>query len=879
MEQPTFSVRDSPFLKNDISGRAHSLPNSLTRRNSKKISSTHGPCGGLPMLRTSRSIEYHRGDGNFNTRTVTSPTYDYNSDSGSESDLEYGPGIVEKLRAKFQRLSGIVSRDAKVSPHATGKRCPSVDDILSTSEEKRRSNRSSISSSGQSPVPLSSLSRHQSRSTSDMMNVEGGRHPFTLHRTMKTEEQDDFEVGATISELRRKFEISVQGKPSYGLKYAKGINDTRHRQTFPSTPSYPAPSAFDKDFVHPQELPGRISGKYKQLSSVTVAPLGNRWQEQHSVGQSSTTLRIFEARNDASTAKFSEPFRVLEVLNRAGTAEVATNNNDEVPEFIRIGRRLRKCSTLLRKCEYDDARNVHQKTLDSSTPHRAYRAFSPRLMELPMLSNNARVINDDFYEDPEPHHSEVASPPDPDSARERTSHIPEAEPAVFVRTDVITSATNSSPPPEEPKPRVVANDYIPKACAAENSHSILPQTLSQRITPHNEDEVGVTEMQRLLHKFQRARDERQLEERKSVAAFELPSNLPSSVPKRNFVHAVVGVRLSGLPTTSDGQSINGSLGLNKPNVVNISVRSDTSTLPTKQSNHDSIKPRPSIRSSMKQSVSSATTPWPSSVHSVEPRKSLSAKYIEEKSGILSREKSSPNEPEERERETVPYVDDSISKNISSTSTSATLPNHTAEIAIPSPKNTDSTSNDVCNGDTPGSGYLDQAELSYESIAGDGNPVRHSLLSLVMEEDIPALMEAMNETFTCEFEDLNDQSPSTSSILHTPETRKERRKARQVSSIRFEEASPKVYTYLDEVSAIVKKEWVEGVHVDYETYQKILAAGEEEYRNMVTGLLKWKEEMNARAPENDMSQENDEFNVDTSSNLRYSSLTESNTMCV
>ncbi|VDO90788.1 unnamed protein product [Haemonchus placei] len=270
-------------------------------------------------------------------------------------DLEYGPGIVEKLRAKFQRLSGIVSRDAKVSPHATGKRCPSVDDILSTSEEKRRSNRSSISSSGQSPVPLSSLSRHQSRSTGDMINA-------------------------------------------------------------------------------------MILGIFVRNS------------------QPQTTKKV-----------------------------------------------------------------------------------------------------------------------------DMTSHIPEAEPAVFVRTDDITSAINSSPPPEEPKPRVVANDYIPKACAAENSHSILPQTLSQRITPHNEDEIGVTEMQRLLHKFQRARDERQLEEKKSVAAFELPSNLPSSAPKRNFVHAVVGVRLSGSPTTSDGQPINGSLGLNKPNVVNISVRSDTSTLPSKQS--------------------------------------------------------------------------------------------------------------------------------------------------------------------------------------------------------------------------------------------------------------------------------------------------------
>lgn len=43
---------------------------------------------------------------------------------------------------------------------------------------------------------------------------------------------------------------------------------------------------------------------------------------------------------------------------------------------------------------------------------------------------------------------------------------------------------------------------------------------------------------------------------------------------------------------------------------------------------------------------------------------------------------------------------------------------------------------------------------------------------------------------------------------------------QVSSIRFEEASPKVYTYLDELSAMVKKEWEEGVQIDYEVFLSI-----------------------------------------------------------
>uniref|UniRef100_A0A914XSK6 Uncharacterized protein n=1 Tax=Plectus sambesii TaxID=2011161 RepID=A0A914XSK6_9BILA len=39
------------------------------------------------------------------------------------------------------------------------------------------------------------------------------------------------------------------------------------------------------------------------------------------------------------------------------------------------------------------------------------------------------------------------------------------------------------------------------------------------------------------------------------------------------------------------------------------------------------------------------------------------------------------------------------------------------------------------------------------IAGDGNPVRHSLLSLVSEEDVPLLLEAMAERFHFVFEDL------------------------------------------------------------------------------------------------------------------------------
>ncbi|KAK6038352.1 hypothetical protein COOONC_24144 [Cooperia oncophora] len=53
-----------------------------------------------------------------------------------------------------------------------------------------------------------------------MINAESGSHPITLHRALKTEEQDDYKT-ATISALRRKFEISTQRRPSYSSRYER----------------------------------------------------------------------------------------------------------------------------------------------------------------------------------------------------------------------------------------------------------------------------------------------------------------------------------------------------------------------------------------------------------------------------------------------------------------------------------------------------------------------------------------------------------------------------------------------------------------------------------------------------------------------------------
>ncbi|EYC18161.1 hypothetical protein Y032_0028g1710 [Ancylostoma ceylanicum] len=299
---------------------------------------------------------------------------------------------------------------------------------------------------------------------------------------------------------------------------------------------------------------------------------------------------------------------------------------------------------------------------------------------------------------------------------------------------------------------------------------------------------------------------------------------------------------------------------------------------------DSVEVSPTVSSAVKRIAPAPPVSWSPSAQNDVPRKSLSAKYIEEKSRILS--------PESRDK---PYGDEftdlkpAPQRIFESEQNQRKVPSPNYEtfselagesMSLPKLKNTETSSSESEDEELPVCGRTVPSDLETVLIAGDGNPVRHSLLSLVMEEDIPALMEAMSERFTCEFEDLDESRPSTSSILHPPETRKERRKARQVSSIRFEETSPKVYTYLDELSAIDKNKWVEGVHVDYETYQNIIASEVEEYKKSMAELQKWKESIAAQAAEVGLTHEDEDYGVGVNTRFDYPSTHNDNsTMCV
>ncbi|RCN48419.1 hypothetical protein ANCCAN_05567, partial [Ancylostoma caninum] len=544
------------------------------------------------------------------------------------SELEYGPGIVERLKAKFHRLSGLVSRDAKVSPHATGKRCPSVDDILSTAEEEPL--RSHTALSARSTTPLSPLSRQQSQSTGDMLDAVDERRTFVVHRTMNIQ-PDEYPDSTSISALRRKFEINVQRRPSQNLRHAKSLGssnyESRVRPTSADLSHHSTPILFNKDVPPPRGLrlveappkstpsptadhqightvsmliPGNSEAEEPKQTSPRHAPIAS---ERLTSAAAPQTFKTLESKNEPSYMDQRKPFRVLEVLNRATAPKIVDNNNDDEPEFIKIGRRLRRNSMHLEELEpirdyskeqeyRESHKDAPQKVAESLEIQRSAVQKVPfirRTAEIPKLSTNASIVHDDFYED-SLHEScsltrslDLVSPPDPDSARQRPSPRTDSIPTVFVCTDDLPPTTDASPPPEEPRPPQElqfideSNDYIPKTHVSDVRPSALPLLSSPQIIPHNSDDSGVTEMQRLLNRFRKSRDERHLE---TIKALESTGMVIAPEPaqakqaqQRPFVHAIVGVRPSS-GSTDRSLFVHRAMNLSRPNVVNISVRSD-----------------------------------------------------------------------------------------------------------------------------------------------------------------------------------------------------------------------------------------------------------------------------------------------------------------
>ncbi|KAK6113361.1 hypothetical protein QQG55_51315 [Brugia pahangi] len=111
---------------------------------------------------------------------------------------------------------------------------------------------------------------------------------------------------------------------------------------------------------------------------------------------------------------------------------------------------------------------------------------------------------------------------------------------------------------------------------------------------------------------------------------------------------------------------------------------------------------------------------------------------------------------------------------------------------------------------------------------DEGPVRQSLLSLVMDEDVPELMEAMAEKLEFVFEDLTPSvSTAGEGILRNSAKRTRSRSRPREAKLGFHSSSPTVFTYPNEESAVEKAQWDEGEQITFTVYRE-LCQGKKEH---------------------------------------------------
>ncbi|CAG9531445.1 unnamed protein product [Cercopithifilaria johnstoni] len=112
------------------------------------------------------------------------------------------------------------------------------------------------------------------------------------------------------------------------------------------------------------------------------------------------------------------------------------------------------------------------------------------------------------------------------------------------------------------------------------------------------------------------------------------------------------------------------------------------------------------------------------------------------------------------------------------------------------------------------------------ISKEEGPVRQSLLSLVMDEDVPELMEAMAEKLEFVFEDLTPSVSNVGEGILRNSAKRSRSRPREVR-LEFHSSSPTVFTYPDEESAVEKAQWDEGKLITFTVYRELCEGKKEQ----------------------------------------------------
>lgn len=710
------------------------------------------------------------------------------------NDLEYGPGIVEKLRAKFSKLSGAQKQQQEKNSVAQNKKYSSCDDLLSESDAVNN-----VLKSAHAP---SELQRRTSRSISDMLENEEVARPFAPRNVKLNEEE---ETAKSISQLRRRFEKN--GEQATKMRFARDPVQLI--------------SKFQPDHVD--------SWRSNTDSSRTPITLTNSAFISHS-NKPPPVQRPIEVQFQAQQHKTAN---VLKVLNDADT-------NKGEPEFVQIARRLRRFQpeihdTLASSNTSNSNTSVHSinnnnihinnspkptivATSLPPTPTQAapvrpatLSMWQRRQPEVPQYSDAAKIIRENC--------DIAVLPPDPHSARVSKQPIPSIGSSSENGSIRSNTPVDTSPPPEEPKANVLES-YAQFRKTVVDISSDRTSAVNSVFKYDNPSPVIKSPITNTNNLWKPTINSPSMSSESSVSSSPTASKLAFTSRKVDDVGAKSMIASS--------------------NVVSISVKAPVSN--RIYSNYDKTEETTpeSMRSSapLKPPITYSPSYTSTSLNSV----SLSSKYVEEKSKTSQQQQQQQPinsmapanslagllSPREK-----PYGDDV-------TILKSELTNQTQKLAEPSATNIvaqQDDSDDNSDGDShDGNGSYDITPMRPNSLVftrlaheeetgGDGNVVSRSLLSLVAEEDLPDFLVALNEKPIRYVVVEEAEKPSTSSILKARDVKKEEKAPKGTTRIRFCTENPMAYAYLDEYTATRSLQWDDGTVIEY-SYFKDLEAAEE-----------------------------------------------------
>lgn len=712
------------------------------------------------------------------------------------NDLEYGPGIVEKLRAKFSKLSGAQKQQQQEKNAAVqNKKYSSCDDLLSESDAVNN-----VLKNSHAPMELQ---RRTSRSISDMLENEEIAKPFAPRNVKLNEEEA---TAKSISQLRRRFEKN--GEQATKMRFARD----------------PAQliSKFQPDHVD--------SWRSNTDLSRTPITLTNSTFISHSNKPTPPVQRPIEVQSHAQQHKTSN---VLKVLNDADT-------NKGEPEFVQIARRLRRFQpeihdtlsssntvgsvTSVYSNSVNNNNNIHINNSTKSsiaatslppTPTQAapvrpatLSMWQRRQPEIPQYSDAAKIIRENC--------DIAVLPPDPHSARVSKQPIPSLGSSSSENGSLRSNTpVDVSPPPEEPKANVLES-YSQFRKTIVDISSDRTSAVNSVFKYDNPSPVIKSSITTTNNLWKPTINSPSMSSESTVSSSPTTSKLPFISRKVDDVGA------KSMITSS--------------NVVSISVKAPVSNRiysnydKTEETTPESMRSLAPLKPPITYSPSYTST----SLNSV----SLSSKYVEEKSKTSQQQPinsmASANSlagllsPREK-----PYGDDVTILKSEPT-------NETQKLAEPSATNIvaqQDESDDNSDGDShDGNGSYDITPMrpnslvftrlaNEEEMGGDGNVISRSLLSLVAEEDLPDFLVALNERPIRYIVVEESEKPSTSSILKARDVKKEEKAPKGTTRIRFCTENPMAYAYLDEYTATRSLQWDDGTVIEY-SYFKDLEAAEE-----------------------------------------------------